>query len=76
MSVSILVVVAYLIKLRLSKGSTDNIKVNLKKTNKKVTPSQHDFRVAETWTQYSSNASSNYCRLSYPRSTHQRLWTY
>ena len=36
MSASILVVVAYLIKLRLSKGSTDNIKVNLKKNAKKV----------------------------------------
>lgn len=36
MSASILVVVAYLIKLRLSKGSTENIKVNLKKNAKKV----------------------------------------
>lgn len=52
MSASILVVVAYLIKLRLSKGSTENIKVNLKKNNKKVDLSMYDFRVAEMWTQY------------------------
>jgi hypothetical protein len=36
MSASILVVVAYLIKLRLSKGATENLKINLKRNSKKV----------------------------------------
>jgi hypothetical protein len=40
MSASILVVVAYLIKLRLSKGGTENLKINLKKNAKKVITSE------------------------------------
>jgi len=36
MSASILVIVLYLVKLRFTKGSTENLKINLKRNNKKV----------------------------------------